>query len=236
MSTHLIFYWYVASDGWHEIYDLHLKSLLMFAHKFDEVTFVIAKDDGLGNGYENLVAETVLKLYNIVPSAEFISYGNDKVLRESLYFRNEIALKLDSFSSDELVFFAHNKGVASTYVPKDELDKWIKAMYYINLSDFQRILGYFDNGSVCSVGTRKISNARQWPFLKYKWHYSGTFMWFSPSRVLGMMRKNNDVVPKNDRYFTEGFLGSVVPDRQSIGLSDKEESVRKAFMSFYDEG
>lgn len=223
MRTHLLFYWYVPQDGWHEIYDLHLKSLRNFAWKFDHVTFVIASDGNCGDLYGKMVSDTIDRLTEIAPSSDFVMYGNDKVLRESYYFRNEVALKLGTFPDDEVVFFVHNKGVASDYVPKEELYNWVTAMYFSNLSDFEKVLGLFEKETVCCIGTRKIVHAKPWAFLKYRWHYSGTFFWMAPRRIHKLIVDRHEEIPRNDRYFTEGFLGSVIPDSEdySVGLPDK---------------
>ena len=47
---------------------------------------------------------------------------------------------------------------------------------------------------------------------KYKWHYSGTFFWFVPSRLKKYIDDNKITFPsKHGRWDTEGFFGGIFP-------------------------
>lgn len=219
MKTHMIFYWYVPLCGWHKIYDLHIKNLEIYANRFDKVTFVISCDENSHNDYKTHINMTIERLKSICNDADFIKYKNDSTLRESYYFYNEIVNKLDSFG-DEIIFFAHNKGVATWYETESSLNDWINVMYFENLNDIESIKNLFKDTELCSVGTYKISSSKPWSFLKYKWHYSGSYFWMCPKRIYSEIIKNNEVIPNVNRYFAEGFLGSVIDDveTKTLGL------------------
>ena len=226
MKKKMIFYWYVPSCGWYEIYDLHIKNLNIYKDRFDEVSFIISVDGVDDDGYKRNIDLTIDKLRCIFPNAKFIMYKNDKELRESVYFYNEIVMKLNQFDNDVIIFFAHNKGVDSWYA-NDRLGTWINLMYFENLFNVDRISDYFSKESVCCAGTYTIMNLKAWNFLKYSWHYSGTFFWICPKRILNMIHANNEVIPPNGRYATEGFLGSVIPndDKYRIAILGRATEV-----------
>lgn len=214
MKKKLVFYWYIPPFNWHKIYDLHLKSLDLFKDVFDEKLFVLSHDSGLD---EKFIEETKTKLLEHVPDAKFVEYENDKQLREAKYFKHEIVLKLGEFPKDEAIFFAHNKGVSSNYVSPRDLIWWINGMYYCCLARQDLLDGYLEDNDVCAVGSFLIRGHDPFviPYgfkLKYKWHYSGTFFWLVPSRLNDYIIKNNVEIPKDNRYFAEGFLGNVFPD------------------------
>lgn len=212
MKKELIFFWYIPSFEWHNIYDLHLKNLSYYHVVFDKKTFILATDE-IEIDKINRTKEKILK---VVPDAEFISYGNDKQLRESLFFYNEIALKLNTFNDNEALFFAHNKGVSSNYVSKDDLNYWINMMYYCNLNNMNIVDNYLNNGETYSIGTLCYKKWNPWASypVKYKWHYSGTFFWIIPSRINKYIIDNKITIPKNNRYFTEAFLGNIISDNE----------------------
>jgi len=214
MKKILLYYWFVPDFCWCHLYNIHLKNISMYKNRFDEIRFVIAS-----NGDSENVELTVDRLKSVVPEAEFSFYGNDKELRESNYFYNEVVAKLSDFSKDELIFFAHNKGVASWYVDKDSLIYWIDFMYWANLYDISFLSSFYDNIELCTAGTYFTDDYKYWSFMKYGWHYSGTYFWFSPNRVLKHIEKFNENVPGNSRYFTEGFFGSVIENDDKYRLA-----------------
>ena len=212
MIKKLIFYWYVPEFEWHELYDLHLKNLEYFKDCFDKKVFVLAFDDKTkGTGK---VERTMQKIHNVISDATFVMYDNDAFLRESLYFYNEIAKKFNKLPNDEAIFFAHNKGVSSTYYDKSNVVCWINTMYYCCLHDMELIDKYLEEPTTCSIGSLCIRHSNPFGhfFQKYAWHYSGTFFWIVPHRINKVIELSNAQLPPNDRYFTEGFLGCVIPD------------------------
>jgi hypothetical protein len=240
----LIYYWYVHSTGWQDLYDLHISNLKIYKDVFDKEIFIISRDDDTNPEYVSAVID---KLRSIFPDAEFKAYKNDKTLRESCYFYNEIATKLQDYP-DEWYFFAHNKGVDTYYTSKENCKDWICGMYFMNLNFMDSIETNMNLKDTCVIGTYLIRGVKQWSFLKYNWHFSGTFWWFNPSRVYKVMKENNNEIPSNNRYFTEGFFGSVIPDdekyrRPSLmvyyanwrkGITWMPERLKSCYCNIYD--
>ena len=103
MKKVLKYYWYIAKDGWHNIYDTHLRNLAYFKDVFDEYDFIISVDYGVDNGaFANM---TIKRLKEIFPDARFWLYQNDPETRESNYFYHEIVEKIDTFGDDVAIFF-----------------------------------------------------------------------------------------------------------------------------------
>jgi len=219
----MIFYWYVIETGWNDIYDLHIKSLNMFSSNFDKVTFVISQEHNDSETYKKFIYYTIEKLREIRKDAVFVMCFNDKTIRsEAVYFYESIAHKLDSFDNDEIVFFAHSKGLTTSYVSKQDCIQWIKEMYFFNLNDFDKIFELFKKETLCSVGIRK-RHVKAFPAQRYYWHYSGTYFWMYPYRIARMIKQNHETIPQNTRMFAEGFLGSVLPDSEEYDVDIESE-------------
>ena len=204
MKKVLKYYWYIAKDGWHNIYDTHLRNLAYFKDVFDEYDFIISVDYGIDNGA--FVNMTIKRLKEIFPDARFWLYQNDPETRESNYFYHEIVEKIDTFGDDVAIFFAHNKGAGSTYCPLIDCEMWVDTMYYYNLNNVDSLLS---DEKICMVGHYKqIANLL--PYCKYGWQYPGTFFWIVPSRVKNFVKNTNKSLPNwIDRYSTEGFAGAI---------------------------
>lgn len=208
-NTKLIFYWYIHNRDWHYLYDIHIKLLNEYKDRFSEQEFIIATDSDTKQEYIDAV---IAKLKSIFPNAKFTFYENDKQLRESKYFYNEIATKLDQMD-DRWYFFAHNKGVDSHYAPGVLCKMWVVGMYYMNLNYPEKILEDMNKPKTCVIGTYLLHGFKYWPWLTFGWHYSGTFWWFNPKRISSLIKEKNTSIPqKNDRYFTESCWGSCIPD------------------------
>ena len=217
MNKIFLFYWYI-SDSWNIIYDYHLQNLKYYIKKygFDEKIFIIAYDKNVN---QNLFVKTINCLRECIPDAKFMFYDNDPDLRESYYFYNEIAMKLDRFKPNDVIFFAHNKG-KYTYYDRD-VDIWVNLLYYGNLNDPQKIENFLANNNQICFGTFTKQNETiirlfgsiYAPFLtqRYKWHYSGTFFWFKPYLLHQEIKNNSLTMEENSRYFTEKFLGHLIP-------------------------
>jgi hypothetical protein len=204
----LLYYWYVHDTGWKPIYDFHLLNLRVYKDVFDKAIFILSHDKDVKQEYINKVKDSILEIF---PEAKIRHYENNKQLRESVWFYNEVALKLSEFP-DQWYFFAHNKGVDTFYTSEVNLKRWIGAMYYMNLSNMEEIEKEMDSDEMCAIGTFLVRNSKPWNFLKYKWHFSGTYWWFKPHKIKEISDKLKNPMPHNDRYFTEGFLGSQIPD------------------------
>ena len=228
-NTKLIFYWYVHNQPWNPLYDIHIKLLYEYRDRFNEKEFIIATDPYTEKKYIDAVIDKIKK---IMPDATFTYYENDKNLRESKYFYNEIATKLDQME-DKWYFFAHNKGVDSWYAPGDFCKLWIIGMYFMNLNYPDKIEEQMKSPNTCVIGTYLIRNVKAWAWLRYNWHFSGTFWWFNPKRICKVMYEKGTAIPsKNDRYFTESCWGTCIPDNEKYrrpALDMYEANWRQAF-------
>lgn len=211
MIKHLMFYWYIPDFFWHEIYDLHLRKLSQYYHVFDKMTFVLSIDDT-----ENieLIEKTKDKINAALQNVdiEYVIYQNDKQHQESAYVYNEIVMKFDSFDN-ELLFFAHAKGVNTNYVQPAILVDWIEFMYDENLNK-QNIYKFENDGEKYCMGTLKqYKNTSNIPNLHFQlsdWHFPGTFYWLRPNKIYEYINENNIVLSQQeDRYFSEIFLGII---------------------------
>ena len=226
MRKILVFYWYVPKKAWHPIYALHIKNLVLYADRFDEMVFAISSDEGS----EDAVKDLELSLKYAFPKAKFMFCKNDPQARESAFFFKEIYGKLGEFDSNIAIFFGHNKGVDSTYIPDRERCYWINSMYFFNLMDIEKINEALSNENTCSIGVGKITNWRPTVFknlCKYKWHYTGTFFWIVPSRIKKYIEENN--VPELtdiSRYSTEAFLGDIFPNNDGHCISIYKDKSR----------
>lgn len=211
MHKVLVFYWYVPRFYWHPVYDLHLKNLMMYKNVFDSILFVISSDaDSKG------VDETVESIKTFVPNADFKFVENDKTSRESKFFYDNIVVPMKNYNDKAALFFAHNKGVDSIYVPKEDRNNWINAMYYFNLRNVDRINEEISKAETCAIGTGRMINYAPHEFKSFctnKWLYTGTFFWIIPSRVYKYAEDHGiKIIENKGRYYTEGFLGTIFPD------------------------
>ena len=209
MSKKLIYYWYVHKTGWNALYDLHIHFLKRYKERFDEQLFIISVDQDTRKDY---IVNVINAIKNIFTDAEIIEYQNDPVLRESKYFYNEIATKLNELG-DRWIFFAHNKGIDTWYAKPEILKGWIEGMYFMNLNYIDLIEEQMSHNTTCVIGTYLITCLKAWPWLRYNWHFSGTYWWFNPKRISKLMYEKGTYLPSNNsRYFTEGCWGTCIPD------------------------
>ena len=210
MKKTLVFYWYVPSFFWHEVYDLHLKNLALYKDVFDYILFAISVDENSCD-----VDETINRIKSVVPNANFVVVENNKEQRESKFFYDSIISSIGSATQEGAIFFAHNKGVESTYMPNDERDRWINTMYYFNLRNQGKIDEMLSDEKTIVIGTAKIVNYTSIGFAwcEHKWHYTGTFYWIVPNRLNKWLADNSIVpMPVNGRYYAEGFWGTLFND------------------------
>lgn len=221
MNKKLIYYWYVPAE-WDNVYDLHLNNIKLYFSRYDfqEKLFVICYNRG-DNTVAPYVIITIEKIRDVVPDAKFIFYDNDTVLREAKYFYNEIAMKLGEFGKNDVIFFAHCKGKYSNYKPINIRNLWVDLLYFGNLYYVDKIEDFINDpekvcfGTLCANTNKykelNINMPSQFEKQRYQWHYSGTFFWFKPYRILEEIEKNNTQITENNRFFAEMFLGDTIP-------------------------
>ena len=206
----LIYYFYVHKTGWNPLYNLHFFFLSRYRERFDSQNFILAIDEDTPKENVERVKKAILEIF---PSAQITYYPNDPELRESNYFYNEIASNLTQLP-DQWYFFAHNKGVDTWYASPELCRGWISGMYFMNLNYMDEIEKQLSYPEMCVIGTFLIRNVKAWKWLRYNWHFSGTFWWFNPRHIYKVMIKHNTSIPENSRYFTEGVWGTTIPDNE----------------------
>jgi len=159
----LIYYFYVHPTGWNDLYDFHIYNLKAYKEVFDKQIFIISHDPDTLTIHIDNVRKAI---HSVFPDAEIRNYANDKDLRESKWFYNEIATKLSQLP-DQWYFFAHNKGVDTWYTPVDNCKRWIMGMYFMNLNYMDKIEEQMDQYETCVIGTYLIRNVKAWPWLRY---------------------------------------------------------------------
>jgi hypothetical protein len=214
----LIFSFYLTNK-WeeNEINRLHLRLLSNYISRFDEVIFCLIID--------NDIEAEVIKDFErrIIGECKkdviFKTYKNTNY-RESLVLYEEIAKKLEDL--DGLTFFAHNKGMSDCF-SIDSVKMWVCALYYFS---FEVELPYYQLNGPLSFGPLKFyccndffgSGAKS----KYDWYYAGTFFWLKCQQLDFFMKCNNEEVPKmTNRWYSEMFLGNVVPYYEGWSYNNK---------------
>lgn len=210
MKKKLVFNFYVFPN-WLEgevgkINKIHIGCLQEYAHIFDEIVFVVTMDDTDNIELINDVKEKIIKLFT--KGQITIRIEKNSKLREAVTFYKEVAERL---GKDDLVFFAHNKGI--TNINKDNKESiyyWIYGLYFYSLNfmdDVERVL-IGDNG--ISYGAFPCQcNLNE--CIKYKWMYSGNFYWLNSKKVKNYMSNINMILPPLDnRMYGEQFIGNIV--------------------------
>ena len=211
MQKFLVFYWYVPKFFWSPVYDLHIKNLSLYKDVFDHIFFAISSDED-----SNGVDETITKLKEIAPSASFIHVKNNKEEREARFFYEHLIAPIQSVDKDYAVFFAHNKGVDSKYLPSTDRDVWVNTMYFFNLHNPKKIDELLEDPKTIVIGTAKYINFCPPMFsgwCKNRWHYTGTFYWLVQNRLKRYVNEHNlKLLECNGRYYAEGIWGAIFPD------------------------
>lgn len=232
MSKILVFYWYVPPFYWHPVYDLHLRNLQTYKDVFDDIMFFISADEDSKG-----VAETIESIKYFIPNANIHSFTNDKTSRESAFFYDFVVKNIGKFYDNPAIFFAHNKGVQSVYVPWTDRNNWINTMYYFNLRNVEKIDDLLNDEKTCAIGCGRITNYAPHEFahfLKYKWMFAGTFFWIVPNRIAKYVKDNDIKILENTgRYYTEGFLGTIFPqDAEEIKCTLPDKKLRENWRQY----
>ena len=226
----LVFHFFITND-WREnkAYDIHFNCLNYYKECFDEVYFDLSTEDV--SDIESLM-EVKTKLYDIFRLTKKVTF---EILENTSYgevptFKKEV---VDRLGQDDLVFFAHTKGV--TDVKRHHMDpegvyNVICGLYYFSLVNARRDNGVMDeitndlqiSTDVISYGSF-MTEFRYEAHLKnmYEWYYAGTFFWINSKRLKQYIHINRIETPEIiDRYYAENFLGNIYP----IYFARNEES------------
>jgi hypothetical protein len=180
----------------------HFKKLEEYQRVFNgRKVVVIAKDSHTDD--TSKVRELAASL-----NPTFVEVENDPTLWEVPAFHNNLS-RFESLNSNELLFYAHAKGVRHAVLPEGVM-AWSECMYMLNLSN----VGLIDriSRSHKAIGAFRHEDhgiGGKW------WHYSGTFFWLRHDALFSAQWK----VPGRDRFGVETFPGRIVPLSESFDLT-----------------
>lgn len=233
MIKKLVFSFYISEDTYSlKINRIHLNCIRHFKDSFDcaEISFICDDKDA--------VSDYILEL-----ESEFISIfiGKDirfsivknNMFRESSVFYDKIAKRL---SDNELVFFAHNKGVTNeTKYDKTQIYSWVCAMYYYSLNYMDEVTDKLINKKFFSYGSFLTKNDEPEKFNKYGWYYIGTFFWINSLKLYEYMKIHSIELPNMaDRFYDEEFLGNIIDCWPLMMVSSHNNSFLRNCTDFYN--
>lgn len=218
MKTKLVYYMWVPdmmSPKENFIYQLHLRCLKHYSHIFNSATFVISLDNTSNYGLLKNIEKDIVNI-GFNGNLNFKIIQNDKLLRETNTFYNEVVLKLNE--PETLTFFAHNKGMTNITtgdwnhksVDKLSLYHWITLMYYLNLEYIDEVTESMARDGQLAFGTIMLKDNRVASL--NKWQYAGSFQWIYNRKLYEYMQRNNIETPlPNHRLYAENFLPNIMP-------------------------
>ena len=211
MKKKLVFYFYITDDCLErKINQIHMQCLKHYASEFDEILFCLSIDDRTNTELIRKIEGYLISEIKCNGNISFKIYNNTN-LREAIAFKNEIA---DHIGDDDLVFFAHNKGVTneSTY-DRDNIYKWVSAMYYYSLNFMDEVERRLIAEVPLSYGPcLTVNEGTELSMAKYDWWYIGTFFWINSKKLKIYMDKWHIEIPDiSNRFYAEDFLGSIYP-------------------------
>ena len=121
-------------------------------------------------------------------------------------------------ADNELIFFAHNKGVSNvgTYDER-QIYAWVCGMYYYSLNFKEEVDYKLVGRKFFSFGSFLTKNDEPEKCNKYGWYYIGTFFWINCVKLRNYMSIHGINLPEMaDRYYDEEFLGNIIDTFPSI--------------------
>lgn len=231
LKKELDFYLYVTPDFFDRKTNLvHIECLRAYAHIFDQAVFYLSLDDINNLELIKKVEQELLSLpFN--GNVSFVIHKNDD-LRESGVFANELVQKMKT--EDKLIFFAHGKGYTNLdmYEERSMLE-WLVGCYYLSLNFMEEVNFCINsnNRTFTAYGSFPLIDKKEYTpsvlaepdanyylgRIKYHWCYSGTFFWVNTVRLREYMRMFDVGYPEIfDRYYSEKFLGNILPQNCNI--------------------
>lgn len=219
MKKKLVFAFYLGKNFKDEIIEIHLKCIERFSNVFDEAEIAFIVDDGY-NRADLLYAQE--RLINAFLGKKItFSFFENGPYRESIVFKELIA---DRLSSEDLVFFAHSKGMSNVEkYDREQIYVWVSAMYYYSLNFMDEVDRNLLNEKYYSYGPFLTKNNEPEKCNKYGWYYIGTFFWINCKKLWQYMQNNEIPLPKmGDRFYDEEFLGNIIPTWPLVFTSSHE--------------
>lgn len=216
---------------------LHLNCLKKYSFIFTHALFVISVDD---INDTDMILEFEHELLNLgfKGEIEFKVRENTKFY-ESKTLDEEIVQKLPEL--DGITFFGHSKGVGNELfdsVSWTQLETWIAGLYFLSLEFYYEAENKLYGVHGVTYGPFKTH------WLDYDntnhWVYSGTFFWVNTRRLYDKLdREGKHIRFCNDRFFSELFLGDVLPFDEQTEFSNVVGSHNESYLhgtdiNYYD--
>lgn len=197
MKRNLLFYIYpIRNSCW----SWHFDKLKQYQAAFNGKRVVVIATDA------NSVSAKEVRDRAAFLDPQFVEVANEPKFCEVEPFHVNLA-HFESLNRDEVLFYAHGKGVRHTYFLENVL-AWADCMYGMNLGCPELIEKIAQNHSA-------IGAFRGGPHGGGAWHFSGTFFWLRHDVLFSGPWKNGYA----DRYGVEGFPGRFIPRDQSFCLT-----------------
>lgn len=200
LTKTLVFYFFIPEDYETNIaIKLHIECLKRYCHIFNKAIFYIA----CNKTEEKYIDEVKNFLFNLKDweDIKIKVVGND-IFCEAHEFKNEIIERLDEFK-EEVVFFAHTKGVINIKTYPNNVKnilKWIYLCYFQSL-EFEReaikelVFGYRLFYGSLLMEDEKSNGA----------FYAGTFYWLNPSAIYNRTINGQRLPVMSTRDYAEMF-------------------------------
>ncbi len=233
-------------------YNLHFYYLEKYKDIFDHIEIILATDDMFEN--DDILTWYRQKFTSIfgIEKAAIAMIDNNPDFRDAVVYKNFFVKRMEAYK-DDLLFFAQSKGLANVGFdckPIINIYEWVSSMYYFNLEHFEdKIKNQLLNDYI-TYGTLyiKIHNCDKasclndyYRFSQTKWIYSGSFQWINVSKLLDYIKDhdiNLDRLAIMQRFFSEDFLGHIVPDelcggRKTLEFYDDYKEISKHLKDLY---
>ncbi|MBP5456562.1 MAG: hypothetical protein J6Y37_08685 [Paludibacteraceae bacterium] len=233
MTKKLIYSFYISEPTYHlKINDIHFRCLERYKDSFDcvDITFIL-EDRVTCMVYAMQAQHKFLDIF-AGKDIQFSLIDNNE-FRESYVFYHKVATKLDD---NELVFFAHNKGVSNigTYDER-QIYTWVCGMYYYSLNFMDEVNYKLVGRKFYSYGSFLTKNYEPEHPNKYGWYYIGTFFWINCVKLRYYMYSQGIKVPEmGDRFYDEEFLGNIIDAFPLIMAGCHEEKYLMDCYNYYE--
>ncbi len=208
MNRKLVYTFYISTNFDDEMNSIHFRCLDYFKDAFDEADITFIVDEGYSRENLRIAEEKFVKIF--LGKKVSFSFAENTPYRESLVFYSKVATKL---SENELVFFAHNKGITNVLKhDREQIYTWVIGMYFYSLNFMDEVQDQlFNKKYYCYGPYLTLRNEREHPN-KHGWYYIGTYFWVNCRKLHQYMVNENIALPEmGDRFYAEEFLGNIVP-------------------------
>jgi hypothetical protein len=197
-KTLWFFFWEGVSE---DIYRFHVDQLKQFVPFFDTMLLSLALDQP---SREAAVAERLLRDLGCDAGKVHIVAGHNKlILGEVPHFLEVIKNPAHHAYLGDIVLYAHSKG--SMHPGDRHVLAWTELMYKFCVANWDTMLSHVSAkcGGAFSSRIAFQRAVRPSPL----WHYTGNFVWYKPSSLLGSVRQ----LDTTNRWGVEKLAGYMDP-------------------------